>query len=370
MSAAAAVAIPAQNLPRTPANNVATVVATAPRPHLLRSRSDSESKYNKGATGNTSEPLLQTTGGALRTSNGDVYKLPEKCYQPLFAPGHPKYTTTIEDVPEFLRDTYIMSGYRRLCYSYAASLRSMTYVHNESGNVLTHFVSLLIFVGLAFSTRYDLLPAAMSPGRASWGDYLVLYGYIFSACVCFALSTLYHTFSCHSHKHHVAWLKCDFVGILVLILGSWLPGLYYGYFESRILMTMYMGMIFSLFVGGVVVSISPHLQKPSLRWLRPVMFFSIAISGIIPICHHILAHGIEVSARSIGLYYLLGMGGLYVSGTLLYAFNIPERWYPGMFDIVGHSHQLFHCLVFFAALIQYYGIIQAFKWHHSAQPVV
>ncbi|KAJ1887715.1 hypothetical protein LPJ81_006467 [Coemansia sp. IMI 209127] len=210
----------------------------------------------------------------------------------------------------------------------------------------------------------------MSPGRASWCDYAVLYGYIGSACVCFALSTMFHTFSCHSHSHHVAWLKCDFVGILVLILGSYLPGLYYGYFESHLLMLTYMAMNIALFVAGIVVSISPHLQKPHLRWLRPIVFVSIAVSGFIPVLHHIIVHGIAASARSMGLYYMFGMYSFYVLGTLLYAFNIPERWYPGLFDIVGNSHQLFHCLVFTAALTHYYGIIQAFKWHHSAQSVV
>ncbi|KAI8326486.1 HlyIII-domain-containing protein [Martensiomyces pterosporus] len=322
------------------------------------------------AKNSTTAKTDATTRAKIADPDDEEYTLPAVRYRPLFAPGHPKYTTTIDDVPGFLRDKYILSGYRRLCYSYSACIHSLTYVHNESGNILTHFLALAIFAGLAISTNYNLLPAAMSPGRASWGDYVVFYGYIFSACVCFTLSTLFHLFSCHSHKHHVAWLKCDFVGILVLILGSFIPGLYYGYFESRGLMVLYMGLVFSLFIVGVAVSVSPHLQKPNLRWLRPVVFISISLSGAIPVAHHIIAHGLAASARSMGFYYMLGMGGLYVAGTLLYAFNIPERWLPGLFDIVGNSHQLFHCLVFFAALTHYYGIVQAFKWHHSAQSVV
>ncbi|KAJ1787406.1 hypothetical protein LPJ59_005738, partial [Coemansia sp. RSA 2399] len=59
-------------------------------------------------------------------------------YQPLLGPSHPKYTTTIDDVPAFLRNAYIITGYRRLSYSYGACIRSLGYVHNESGNVLTH----------------------------------------------------------------------------------------------------------------------------------------------------------------------------------------------------------------------------------------
>ena len=30
------------------------------------------------------------------------------------------------------------------------------------------------------------------------------------------------------------------------------------------------------------------------------------------------------------------------SGAAIYAMRIPERWYPGKFDLVLHSHQLFH----------------------------
>lgn len=337
--------------------------------------SDKKSTAHDCGRKTTAEATFRSRCNDIHTKKTTVETAEHKSltvfYRSLFALGHPKHTTSIDDVPAFLQDTYIMTGYRRLCYSYRACLYSMTYVHNESGNVLSHLVALIFFVGLAISTSYNLLPASISPGRsASLGDYLVLYGYIASACVCFALSTLFHTFSCHSHSHHVAWLKCDFVGILVLILGSFLPGLYYGYFESYALMLLYMVLIVSLCIMGVVVSISPHLQKPHLRWLRPVIFTSISLSGVIPVCHHVISYGIAASARSMGLYYLLGVGAFYMAGALLYAFNIPECWYPGLFDIVGNSHQLFHCLVFIAALTHYYGIVQAFKWHHSAQSVI
>ncbi|KAJ2249865.1 hypothetical protein GGH98_003528, partial [Coemansia sp. RSA 454] len=215
----AAVAVATQ--PLEPLAKDEAVVVEAPQILKLRTRGT---------------PEVSASQDPNSDSDAEAKTALESWYRPLLGPGHPKHTTTISDVPEFLRDTYIVTGYRRLCYSYAACMRSMSYVHNETGNVLTHLVALVIFAGLAASTRLNLLPAAISPGRAAWGDYVVLYGYIFSACVCFALSTLYHTFASHSHAHHVAWLKCDFVGILILILGSFLPGLYYGYFESRALM--------------------------------------------------------------------------------------------------------------------------------------
>ncbi|GFH23238.1 uncharacterized protein HaLaN_20824 [Haematococcus lacustris] len=30
------------------------------------------------------------------------------------------------------------------------------------------------------------------------------------------------------------------------------------------------------------------------------------------------------------------------SGAGIYAARIPERWFPGKFDILLHSHQIFH----------------------------
>jgi hypothetical protein len=50
------------------------------------------------------------------------------------------------------------------------------------------------------------------------------------------------------------------------------------------------------------------------------------------------------------------MGVLYLTGALLYAARIPERWMRGKCDIWFQSHQLFHLLVVAAAFIHYNGI--------------
>ena len=38
-------------------------------------------------------------------------------------------------------------------------------------------------------------------------------------------------------------------------------------------------------------------------------------------------------------------------GALVYATRIPERWKPGAFDLMFHSHQLFHVAIIIAALV-------------------
>ena len=41
---------------------------------------------------------------------------------------------------------------------------------------------------------------------------------------------------------------------------------------------------------------------------------------------------------------------------MLYMFQVPERWFPGKFDIWGQSHQMFHIFVLVAVFVHYHGI--------------
>jgi adiponectin receptor len=56
------------------------------------------------------------------------------------------------------------------------------------------------------------------------------------------------------------------------------------------------------------------------------------------------------------LHYTLVMGALYLTGALLYATRVPERFLPGRCDIWFQSHQIFHLLVVAAAFVHYHGI--------------
>nr|ABN04724.1 At4g38290 [Arabidopsis thaliana] len=53
---------------------------------------------------------------------------------------------------------------------------------------------------------------------------------------------------------------------------------------------------------------------------------------------------------------------IYLTGALVYATRIPERWMPGKFDIAGHSHQLFHVLVVAGAFTHYRAGLVYLKW--------
>ncbi len=56
---------------------------------------------------------------------------------------------------------------------------------------------------------------------------------------------------------------------------------------------------------------------------------------------------------------------LYIGGAVLYALHIPERFWPGEFNFIGHSHFLFHCCVVAAALVHYWNVAAGNDWRVS-----
>ncbi|VDN27823.1 unnamed protein product [Dibothriocephalus latus] len=63
------------------------------------------------------------------------------------------------------------------------------------------------------------------------------------------------------------------------------------------------------------------------------MFIALGLSGVIPCLHYALMEGFWETVTSPALGWLVLMAFLYISGAVIYAMRIPERLYPGKFDI-------------------------------------
>lgn len=57
------------------------------------------------------------------------------------------------------------------------------------------------------------------------------------------------------------------------------------------------------------------------------------IPGVVPAIHYVYMEGWfnDISRASLG--WLMLMGLLYILGAMFYALRIPERWFPGKFDL-------------------------------------
>ncbi|KAI0392886.1 hemolysin-III channel protein Izh2 [Xylariaceae sp. FL0594] len=277
-----------------------------------------------------------------------------------------------DELPHWRRDNaYILTGYRPASNSYLASARSaLSGVHNESVNIWTHALGSLVLVpaaaiillyyyygGGVLAPRY--LPSAGS------ADEFVFACFLLGAALCLGMSATFHTLSNHSEAVARWGNKLDYSGIVCLIVGSYVPALYYGLFCDPDLMSAYLYAIFILGLGCGVVSWVEKFRTPAWRPYRAAMFVGLGVSGVVPVCHGLKIYGYQSLNERMGLNWVLLEGALYIFGAFLYAVRWPERTSPGAYDIWGHSHQLFHILILLAAASHLKGMTKAFDYHHD-----
>jgi len=179
------------------------------------------------------------------------------------------------------------------------------------------------------------------------------------------MSATYHTMSNHSDPIARFMNKLDYLGIVILIVGSFVPSVYYGFFCNERLMWTFWTMMFTLGTICAVVTLTPRFGTPPWRPYRAGMFIALGGSGVLPVLHGISLFGFEALDERMGVTWLLAQGTLYISGALIYAARFPERLAPGRFDLLGASHQIFHCFVVMAALAHLKGLVTAFDFLHD-----
>lgn len=96
-----------------------------------------------------------------------------------------------------------------------------------------------------------------------------------------------------------------------------------------------------------------------------MLFLAMGFSGFLPAIHGTIVNWNQPQ-RSLTLAYESAMAVSYVTGTIFYVTRVPERWKPGGFDLVGHSHQIFHLFVIFGALAHYGAALVLLNWRDQA----
>ena len=106
---------------------------------------------------------------------------------------------TYQELPNWAKDNqYIVTGYRIPCPSYRNCIKTLTYIHNETGNIISHLFGALLFIGIFINFINQLISSHLS--NAKFSDYFWVILYCLSAIFCFIASSMFHTFSCHSEK--------------------------------------------------------------------------------------------------------------------------------------------------------------------------
>ncbi|KAL2227982.1 UNVERIFIED_CONTAM: Heptahelical transmembrane protein 2 [Sesamum indicum] len=190
--------------------------------------------------------------------------------------------------------------------------------------------------------------------------------FLVGAMGCLIFSSVSHLFACHSRRFYYFFWRLDYTGISLMIVCSFFAPIYYTFSDHPEWRFFYLSSITLVGILVVLTLLSPALSSGRFRSFRATLFLCMGFSGVIPAAHAVVLHW---GHRQIlwSLVYEIVMGLLYGVGAVFYMTRIPERWKPGAFDIVGHSHQIFHVFVVAAALSHSAATMIIMEWRRGLQ---
>lgn len=242
---------------------------------------------------------------------------------------------------------HILKGYR-FCETNLECVRSCFGVNNETVNIWSHFLGLLVVLAIAFY----FYPTSINFAQSTKADVFIAAVFFFAACKCLVCSTVWHCMSSISSQTIMERFACvDYTGISLLVAASIMTTEYTAFYCEPISRWTYMLTTVIFGVGGVILPWHPTFNRPDMAWARVGFYICLAATGLLPVAQLIYTRGVM---WAIYFYAPITKSVLvYVSGAVLYAAKVPERFWPGMFDYVGGSHNIWHLAVLGGILFHY-----------------
>lgn len=266
-------------------------------------------------------------------------------------------------LPDWLKDNdFLLHGHRPPMPSFRACFKSIFRIHTETGNIWTHLLGCLFFLCLGIVYMFRPNMSFVAPFQ----EKIVIGAFFLGAILCLSFSWLFHTVYCHSEGVSRVFSKLDYSGIAFLIMGSFVPWLYYSFYCSPQPCFIYLIVVCILGIAAITVSQCDFFATPQYRGVRAGVFVGLGLSGVVPTLHFMISEGFLRATTMGQMGWLFLMAVLYITGACLYAARIPERFFPGKCDIWFHSHQLFHILVVAGAFVHFHGVSNLQEFRYTA----
>lgn len=166
----------------------------------------------------------------------------------------------LEEVPKWYDvNPFILGGYRHETNSLLGCLQSWTYLHNESGNIYSHLIPAIAAV---FGHRFLYQYLRNEYANLHEKDWRVISLQLWTVLVCLSTSTLYHTMTNHSPRVTHKCLLYDYMGIITVMLGNFISGIYFGFYcEPRLRLTYWT--LVSSRSSIIQTKLANHCRSPS-----------------------------------------------------------------------------------------------------------
>ncbi|KAL8655997.1 MAG: hypothetical protein Q9210_000533 [Variospora velana] len=262
-----------------------------------------------------------------------------------------------EDLPHPWRvNPHIIQGYR-FSESKVDCVRSIFNFTNETVNIWSHALGLLIVLSIAF----HFYPSSVNFSRSSNTDIFFAATFFFAACKCLVCSCMWHTMSSIAEQTLMERFACvDYTGISLLIAASIMTTEYTAFYCEPVSQWTYITLTALLGIGGVILPWHPTFNRADMNWFRVLFYISLAATGFAPVVQLNLTRG---AAWSWYFYSPIAKSVMvYLIGALIYASQVPERWLHGWFDYAGGSHNIWHMAVLGGILYHYVAMQKFFSF--------
>ncbi|RKF56312.1 Uncharacterized protein C30D11.11 [Erysiphe neolycopersici] len=261
-----------------------------------------------------------------------------------------------EDLPIPWRvNPHITKGYR-FTESKLECVHSIFGISNESVNIWSHAIGLFIVLSIAF----HYYPTSVNFSQSTTADIGIAAVFFFAACKCLVCSTMWHTMNSVADQTLMERFACvDYTGISLLIAASIMTTEYTAFYCEPVSQWTYLTLTALLGVGGVILPWHPTFNRADLAWARVAFYMSLGATGLGPA---IQLYMIQGSSYAWQFYAPIAKSLLvYTLGAIVYASQVPEKWYPGAFDYIGGSHNLWHFAVLLGILFHYLAMQEFFS---------
>ena len=251
-----------------------------------------------------------------------------------------------EFVPKVMWEQDVLTGYRPIQEPWIYYIKSMFWIHNETGNIWTHLVAPLFSLILVYHCSHEI---DFSTDISAHG-FLV---FIISANIMQLLSAIAHLVHSRSVLTHYIMFSLDYSGIALFGYGQ---GIMLYYCSGDALFYTIVGKSFrfivSLFaLNATVCMVMARTVLDNVDLRRTLLLVGggglLLVVGQFPIFfreYGCIIQGSHLCYKE-NMYHHILVHFIAILVALSFSLHLPEKAYPGKFDIWGGSHQLFHIVV-------------------------